>query len=422
MRSKSLLVISVITVLSVAAYMGFNPHTTQDVQPAKAEAGHGIAPAEEMERGPHRGKLLRESDFALEIVIFEDNVPPQYHLYAFENHKPVDPKEVQATIVLNRLDGEVNTFNFTPKEDYLDGGATVTEPHSFDVAVDATYKGKNHHWEFASYEGRVKITAEAAAAAGIKTENAGPGVISEKLSLNGRIVLDPNASAQVKARFPGIIRSMQKNIGDTVKAGDVLASVESNDSLQVYSVKAPLGGVILERNGNAGDVAGDTPLYHVADLSTVWVEFHLFPRDINKVKPGQQVRVKGMEGDMEAEATIAAIPPIAQTGSQSVLARATLDNAEGIWRSGMTVQGDVVLAERKVPLTVKTSALQRFRDFTVVFAQVGDTYEVRMLELGANDGQQVEVLEGIKSDQAYVTENSFLIKADIEKSGASHDH
>ena len=76
----------------------------------------------------------------------------------------------------------------------------------------------------------------------------------------------------------------------------------------------------------------------------------------------------------------------------------------------------------EVPLAVRASALQRFRDFTVVFARVGDTYEVRMLELGRSDGAYVEVLGGLKPGTEYVTAQSYLIKADIEKSGASHDH
>ena len=88
----------------------------------------------------------------------------------------------------------------------------------------------------------------------------------------------------------------------------------------------------------------------------------------------------------------------------------------------MAVSAEVTLAERQVPLTVKTAGLQRFRDFTVVFAQVGDTYEVRMLELGERDGEWVEVLGGIDPGTPYVVGQSFLIKADIEKSGASHDH
>lgn len=88
----------------------------------------------------------------------------------------------------------------------------------------------------------------------------------------------------------------------------------------------------------------------------------------------------------------------------------------------MTVSAEVTVAARQVPLAVKETGLQRFRDFTVVFTQVGETYEVRMLELGARDGRYAEVLKGLKPGSPYVSEQSFLIKADIEKSGASHDH
>jgi cobalt-zinc-cadmium efflux system membrane fusion protein len=73
-------------------------------------------------------------------------------------------------------------------------------------------------------------------------------------------------------------------------------------------------------------------------------------------------------------------------------------------------------------LVVANSALQTFRDFTVVYAQVGDVYEVRMLQLGVSDGEHTEVIGGIDAGTRYVTDNSYLIKADIEKSGASHDH
>ena len=116
------------------------------------------------------------------------------------------------------------------------------------------------------------------------------------------------------------------------------------------------------------------------------------------------------------------ILPTADALSQSVLAIVPLDNKEGKWRPGMTVEGNVIVNRKEVPLAVRSSALQKFRDFTVVFAKYDDTYEVRMLKLGVGDGKWVEVLEGLKPNTEYVTNNSFLIKADIEKSGASHDH
>jgi cobalt-zinc-cadmium efflux system membrane fusion protein len=88
----------------------------------------------------------------------------------------------------------------------------------------------------------------------------------------------------------------------------------------------------------------------------------------------------------------------------------------------MGVEGSFQVASSRVPLAVRTKALQRFRDFTVVFAKVGDTYEVRMLELGRQTPEWTEVLSGLELSTEYVADGAFLIRADIEKSGASHDH
>jgi cobalt-zinc-cadmium efflux system membrane fusion protein len=108
--------------------------------------------------------------------------------------------------------------------------------------------------------------------------------------------------------------------------------------------------------------------------------------------------------------------------NQAVTARTVLDNSDGLLVPGTFITGQIQVAEHRVPLAVKRSGLQSFRDFTVVYAQVGDEYEVRMLELGRQAGEWAEVLGGLEPGTVYVTENSYVLKADIEKSGASHDH
>lgn len=388
--------------------------------PQKESEGHGAAAAE-FERGPHRGRMLRDGDFAIEVTIFETNVPPQYRLYAYQGDKPLKPSDVQATVELKRLDGEVNNFTFKPENDYLTGSGTVVEPHSFDVKVGATYAGKAHQWAFASYEGRSTIPAAVAADAGVKVEVAGPAVIRDTVRLMGNVALDANRHAQVKARFPGIVRGVPVQQGQRVRRGQTLVVVEGNESMRSYAVTAPFDGVVLTRSTNVGDVAGDNTLIEMADLSKVWVELHAIGKDAANLAAGQPVRLRSATGDAEQETVIDTLLPLATRG-QSVVARVSIANPDGRWRPGMTVSADVAVAEREVPLAVKESGLQRFRDFTVVFAQIGETYEVRMLELGARDGEYVEVLGGLKPGTRYVAEQSFLIKADIEKSGASHDH
>lgn len=388
-----------------------------------APEGHGSeAAAPEPEKGPHRGRLLREGDFALEVAIFESGVPPEFHLYATQGGQPVPPEQVQARIELTRLGDPPGTFDFTPEADHLKGSGVVHEPHSFVVKVEAEHASRRYSWTYDSFEGRTQIVENVARDAGIRTESAGPGVIRETLSLYGSIQPNANRIRKVVARFPGPIRSVAVEVGDTVKAGQTLATVESNDSLRSYAVTAPIDGVVTERHGSPGDTAGSEPLFVVADLSSVWVELALFARDRARVKAGQPVTITAAEGPQTGAGTIAYVAPLGTLVNQSQIARVVLDNANGRWIPGAFVKAEVTVGEQRKDLVVRNSALQPFRDFTVVFAKVGDQYEVRMLELGQADADNVEVLGGLNPGTLYVTENSYLIKADIEKSGASHDH
>lgn len=266
-----------------------------------------------------------------------------------------------------------------------------------------------------------QISKEAAEEAGIKTDTAGTATVDESITLTGRITLNQNTTAQVKARFPGIVREVKKGLGETVQTGDVLASVESNDSLQIYPVKSPINGVILARNTNVGDVAGEQPLFTVANVSNVWAEFHVFPRDIDRIKNGQIVRVTSFEGKHTGDAPIIVVSPIAEASSQTIVVRVTLPNEEGLWHSGMTVRGDVRVSKKQVPLAVKASAIQRMEGKSVVFVQDGDRYSMRPIKTGASDPDWVEVVDGLKAGEVYVSENSFLIKADIGKAGAKDE-
>ena len=197
--------------------------------------------------------------------------------------------------------------------------------------------------------------------------------------------------------------------------------MQSNESLQTYAVKAPIGGLIVRRDIQVGESTGDEPLFIIADLSRVWVELDVFHRDLSRIHAGQEAEIETLDG-YRIQGKIDWISPLAAHASQSVRTRVVLSNPEGRLRPGQFVRGWVTIAEHAVPLAVRKSALQRFRDFQVVFARFGDTYEVRMLDLGRRDSEWAEVLGGLTPGTEYVTSNSYLIKADIEKSGASHDH
>ena len=394
---------------------------TDDHHETTADARTDGAADAEIPKGPHGGKLFEQDGFAIELALYETGVPPEFHAYAYQDAVPLAPDTVQLEVELTRIDGRRDHFSFKPLDDFLRGQGVVTEPHSFDVAIEARHGGRTYRWEFSSYEGRTEIPAELAAAAGIETEIAGPAVISETLNLTGRIQADPARLAQVRARFPGVVQGIEARLGQQVRAGAVLARIQSNESLQTYNLQAPIDGVVLRRDLQMGMATGDQPLFVIADLSQVWAQLDVFSRDLERVRAGQAVTIATLDGGRHV-GRFDWLTPIAAHRSQSVLARVILDNPEGSLRPGQFVRGRVEVAEHAVELAVRQSAIQRFRDFQVVFARFGDWYEVRMLELGRQNDEWAEVLDGLEPGSEYVTGNSYLIKADVEKSGASHDH
>jgi cobalt-zinc-cadmium efflux system membrane fusion protein len=287
--------------------------------------------------------------------------------------------------------------------------------------VVATHAGQTHEWAFDSFEGRTTIAGEIAELAGIRIETVGPATLVTARTLYGRITADPSRERDVAARFPGVIQAVQKKLGETVRAGETLAVIESNESLRTYNVPAPISGVITERDANPGEQSGERTLFTIVDPSAVVAELSLFPADRAQVRIGAALTVKATQGEQTASGKIERIEMHA-AANQSVTARASLDNSSGQFLPGTFITAEVQVAKREVPLAVKTAGLQPFRDFTVVFEQVDNTYEVRMLELGETQGEWAEVLGGIEAGARYVTDNSYLIKADVEKSGASHDH
>jgi cobalt-zinc-cadmium efflux system membrane fusion protein len=389
-------------------------------RPTTADGG-AAAPAGETERGEHGGRLLVDGDFTLELAIFEAGVPPEFHAWASAAGRPLAPDDVELTVELARLGGRVDRIEFAPQNDFLRGTAVVEEPHSFDVAIVARHAGREHRFEYASYEGRTTIAADVARAAGIGTSTAGPAIISDELVLYGAIAADATRVRAVHARFPGVIRSVSRNVGDAVRSGETLATIESNESLQSYAVAAPITGIVTARHAAAGEQTDADALFEIADFSSVWAELDVFSRDRARLRTGLAVVVSGEAGAV-ADGSIDYLAPVGNRASQSVTARVVLDNADGRWTPGQFVEGRVAIDTTPVALAVPLAALQRFRDFDVVFAQFGETYEVRMLTLGRRDTRFVEVLDGLEPGTVYVTDNSYLIKADIEKAGASHDH
>lgn len=268
----------------------------------------------------------------------------------------------------------------------------------------------------------VTIDAGTATEIGIRVASAGPGLIRDAHEVQGLLTPIEGKHARVRARYPGPVQSVRAGVGDVVKAGQTLAVIESNVSLTPYNVTAPFAGTVLDVAAGPGDLAGDAPLFEVADLSTLWVDLHLFGGDAQHITPGLAVEVSRLSDGAQITTKLDRILPGTATASQSTVARATIRNTDGQWRPGAAVRARVTVRERQAALVVPVAALQTFEGDTVVFRREGDQYSPRKLKLGERDSRNVEVLEGLAAGEEIVVEQSYLIKADLEKESAGHEH
>lgn len=270
---------------------------------------------------------------------------------------------------------------------------------------------------------RTTIAAKVAQDAGIRVAPAAAGIIADEHEVQGLLTPVEGRVAKVMARFPGPIRSLRANVGDRVRAGQPLAIIESNLSLTTYTVPAPISGVVLARNASIGTVASESAaLYEIADLSELWVDLHIFGADAQHITAGVPVRVTRLSDGLTAETTLERVLPGTATASQSTVARATIRNLDGLWRPGSAVKARVTVDQAPAKLVVPVTALQTAEDQDVVYVQQGDTYRVRPVKLGRRDAERVEVLDGLKAGERVVVAQSFLVKADIEKSTVEEDH
>ncbi len=540
-----------------------------------------------MPRGKHGGWLFSKNDLRIEVKIYEKGVPPQFRVYATDSRGDnIDLKEVNLTIQLRRLD-RIDTIRFEPSGQYLLGDKVIVEPHSFDVKIEARWKGEIHEWEFSQIEARAEFPEDAMTNAGITLATVGPARLNSTLRLTGEIGLNEERVVHIVPRLDGVVKKVFRDLGARVTKGELLAVLESREladakinylgaiknsalakidleretllfentskmlallekeldlekiyadlkDLQIgesrellipayaklklatsvylreknlfkkgisseseyllaeedyksaqaryialrekiaydgpwtirqkkrttemeqfhlqtarqklfalglnqkeisaltdqqenmftlHELRSPLDGIIIKKHLTTGEaVKKDDDVFLLADFSDVWVNISIPAKDLKKVKRGQKVLIRDDNLGLKAQGKLTYLDSIVDKKTRMVTGRIVIPNPGKRWRPGTFVTVELLIEERTVPLTVAMEAIQTIRDWSVVFVRYGNFFEARPLKLGENDGRRVEVLEGLSMGEQYAAHNSFAVKAEIEKSSATHDH
>ena len=271
----------------------------------------------------------------------------------------------------------------------------------------------------------VQITADEMKEFGIEIATAGPGKLEQHIDLTGEIVIDPARLAHIYPRFPGIVKKVTKKIGDPVKKGEVLAIIESNESLAPYKVRSQIAGTIIDMHLTLGEVISDGGhSFIIADLSKVWANLSVYQKDLPHIKVGQKVFISAGPHTKEVTGKISYISPIVNEKTRTATARVVLDNTDGYWRPGLFVNAKAIVGDEKVKIYVPKTALETFENQTVVFVKDEEGFRPQPVTIGRSNTRAVEIVAGLKPGQVYVSKNGFTLKAELQKEafGEGHGH
>ncbi len=282
-----------------------------------------------------------------------------------------------------------------------------------------------HHGEGETEEsvGVISLPEEAMIKHDIRLSEVGPGTILHELELPGEIALDGEKVAHIVPRFAGIVLRVDKRLGDRVNAGDVLAVIQSNQSVAPYEVKSLVEGVVIAKHITLGEfVRDDADIFIIADLSTVWVNIGVYAKYLDRVKPGQKVKMTATGIREQAEGTVDYVGPLVGERTRTGVARVVLKNTSGVWQPGLFVTAMVLVDTQEAALAVPDAAIQMVEGASTVFVRKGQSFEARTVQLGRSDGSTVEILDGLQANEQIAITNSFLLKAEFGKSEAGHNH
>ena len=242
-------------------------------------------------------------------------------------------------------------------------------------------------------------------------------VMSENDFLRARTTFE---DARVKLEL-----SRQKLFALSLNAEQIEALTQQPvETLRRQELRAPISGRIAERRVELGSLVGregqESELFTIVDLGVVWAELAVSPADLRDIREGQTIRIA--DGDVSSPATILFISPLLDKETRTARVVASVDNTARRWRPGAFVTAEIAPDPASTSIVVPMAALQTLERKPVVFVRTTDGFEARPVTLGRQNNRMAEVTSGLKPGERIATANSFILKADLGKAAAEHQH
>jgi Cu(I)/Ag(I) efflux system membrane fusion protein len=323
--------------------------------------------------------------------------------------------------------------------------------------------------------GQFKMTDNALALANIKTTIVGSALDLEenRLSLSGKIAVNKEAIAVQASYFDGRIERLNVTYeGQQISKGQLLATIYSPELVaaqqelltaasikesqpQLYNavrnklklwkltddqinniersgkikenfpVYATVSGTVTEVMSAEGNyVKVGQPLARVSNLNTVWANFDVYENQLSQFQKGQKISISTNAYPNESfEGRVSFIDAVLNTDTRTVTVRAVLNNRKNLFKPGMFVTGKIDAgksAQVAQQIYVPSSAVLWTGERSLVYVKAmadAPVFEMREVELGNRNGDQIEIIAGLAPGEEIVSNGTFTVDAAAQLQG-----
>ncbi|WP_339068484.1 efflux RND transporter periplasmic adaptor subunit [Teredinibacter turnerae] len=295
--------------------------------------------------------------------------------------------------------------------------ANVSASEEQHAAHEHEHEHEHDHSEDTAHNRPIELPDNQAAMPQITTAIAGAAELKTHISTFGTVRFGAEQLFHIAPRFDGVITQVQVAVGDHVNKGDLLAMLESNDSLRSYPLRAPAEGKVIEQRANSGDLVNSETVFVVATTLPQWLELRIYPAQAQQIEEKQRVFIPTSEGMISSR--IEHIIP--QPDAPYRIARIKLPDGNRL-TTGQWIEAQIETGSLTLPLAVEKRAVHTIDGRTGVYVREGNTYHFTPLTLDRENTVLYEVVAGLEIGAEYATNNSYLLKAEQEKSSAEHSH
>lgn len=219
--------------------------------------------------------------------------------------------------------------------------------------------------------------------------------LAEGLVSDTDVALLRNQLAELQHDGRAQAASVKENL---YRVGELEAEIEANQAqIANTRITAPFAGRITVRTVQLGQTVGaNDDLFRLATFSPLYADIFLSEQDSNRVKPGQEVQLALGSGEIEPViGRVVRVSPIVDDATGTVKVTAELRAAASAYRPGAFVRVAIETDLRDESILIPKRAIVEEDGESFVFINEGEKAIRRLVELGYEDGDAVEVRSGV---------------------------